>query len=190
MYNAVYNKETRIYEDITSGISIHSASDFDKFWLRFFNTVKQSGLPATERLEMEFEDYETMKFERMFGAWKDEPFLGKALNKETARDLRSLRRFAVRKRNAGKQIYELLQDYNPEEIDFYGDDLDDMVSGQFKEASRYIIKLIGKAKYDGRYLKDEEDIVEFHDILLYDYELQWNFFDSEVQLINHYLNGN
>lgn len=43
---------------------------------------------------MEIEDYESMRFDRMYGVWKDELFLGVTPTSETIKALRSFRRLA------------------------------------------------------------------------------------------------
>lgn len=94
MFTYLYDEQNHIYFDSYSGINIRSGADFDRFWLDFYNCIKQSQESPLDCLEMEIEDYEAMRFERMFGVWKDEPFLGITPDSENIKTLRSFRKLA------------------------------------------------------------------------------------------------
>lgn len=187
MYTFLYDQDAHTYFDPIDGIDIKSAADFDKFWFDFYSAIQKSKESPLDSLVMEIEDYEAMRFDRIFGDWKDEPFLGKPANAESIKTLRSLRRFAVKKSENGKEIFELLQENDPEDLGFFEDEIEDEVYVGFATDCKRIIKLIGKVKFGSSYLKNEADIIDWYDTLLPEYELQWHFFEAELMLIDHYL---
>ncbi len=96
MYTFLYNEDNHTYFDSYTGIKINSGADFDRFWLGYYNSIKKSKESPLDCLAMELEDYEAMRFDRIYGVWKDEPFLGIAPDDETIKTLRSFRRLANR----------------------------------------------------------------------------------------------
>jgi len=48
---------------------------------------------------------------------------------------------------------------------------------------------MGKTMVTDCYIRDEEDIIHWHDELRGNYELEYHFFDAEQHLIDHYLAG-
>lgn len=189
MYSFLYNQQTHTYHDIYGGIYINSAADFDKFWMNFYNTFRKSNASPLDCLEMDIEDYEAMRFERIYGAWRDVPFLGGPVGDESVKTLRSFRRIAEKKNKNGEEIFKLLQENNPREHGYY-DDINSPKGDdywKFQDNCFRIAKLIGKVKFYDYYIKNEADVADCYDELLDTYELEYHFFDAELQLIDHYL---
>lgn len=114
-----YNQKEHTCYDSYSVVRINSSADFDCFGLNFYEIILNRETLLWDCLDMEIEDYESMRMERISGVWSDEQFLGQPLTEENVKRLRKFYRFAEKKSTNGNEIFKSLEDFDPTETPIY-----------------------------------------------------------------------